>query len=435
MRSISVLFALCLAFVVSWPRPPLADSTAIRVMPGDRLAVTVFSQTDLSGTFQVDGDGNIDLPLIGRVPVTQLTVKECETKIELRLADGYVLRPAVSVKFAEFRPVFIVGDVKTPGSFPFRFGASALSAIAQAGGYGVAEAAVTGAMADFLLADERVRILDMTKQTLGIRKARLEAQRDNLPSYQVPALPREYEKDRQIAVVVEAERELMESQIYNLEQEIDLFSKQKPRLEDAALAVAQQIEAEKRQFALVQSQLKDFEKLQSMGLARRTTEVALQREQATLDSNISRYRSEIARLTVSIGEIDIKIHDAKLAYNRRILGDLQDVRTKLQDTEILIPGAREVRELRLQQTGNATTADPMRPTHRIVINRIVDGRPMLIPSLETSILEPGDIVEVKRLRPQDQKETSSAPQNNGVTFNTGSQSGSAVLKTMRVTAH
>src|SRR5206468_930718 len=83
-----LLTGLCCASAVR------ANGSAVaRLVPGDRITVTVFGQPDLSGVFQVDGEGNIELPLIGAVPVRELTLRECENRIEVRLADGYLNRP------------------------------------------------------------------------------------------------------------------------------------------------------------------------------------------------------------------------------------------------------------------------------------------------------------------------------------------------------
>lgn len=400
-RAIALLVLVLVAGV--WSAPPLLASSggAVRLVPGDRIAVTVFGQADLSGVFQVDGEGNIELPLIGAVAVGQLTVKECEKRIETRLADGYIHRPSVSVRINEVRPIYVLGNVKAPGAFPFRHGSSVLSAVAQAGGYGGAEpAAAAGALADFLMADERARTLESTRRLLLIRRARLEAQRDGRTTFEAPSLAAPAEQEQQVAAAVANEGEALRSQAEALEQELELLRKQKPRLETAYEAIEKQIEAEKRQFELVQGQLNDMAKLQSMGLSRRTTEVALQREQASLDSNMSRYRSELARLAVTIGDFDLKIHDTQHAYNRRVFGELQEVRSKLQEIDTALPSAREVREVRLQQSGNAVALDQARPMHRIVVSRTVGNEVKSLTVTEEALLEPGDIVEVRRLRSQ-----------------------------------
>ena len=115
---------------------PMGDMRSYKLASGDRITVTVFGQSDLSGDFLIDGAGNIHLPLIGAVVVSQTTIDACQQRLTERLADGLLKNPRVSVRVSEFRPIHILGDVRVPGSYPFRFGLSALGAIALAGGIG-----------------------------------------------------------------------------------------------------------------------------------------------------------------------------------------------------------------------------------------------------------------------------------------------------------
>jgi polysaccharide export outer membrane protein len=75
------------------------------------------------------------------------------------------------------------------------------------------------------------------------------------------------------------------------------------------------------------------------------------------------------------------------------------VRTKLQEIDTSLPTAREVREVRLQQTGMVAANDPTRSQHRISIIRAGGGAVKTMVVAEETLLEPGDIVEVRRLRP------------------------------------
>lgn len=396
-RTPRIVIFILLAALVSWAClgvATAAESSVGRLTVGDRITVTVFGQADLSGTFQIDGSGFIELPLVGAVLVKELTPKECEKKIQERLADGYLNRPVVSVSVGEVRPVYVLGDVKAPGAYPFRYGISVLSAIAQAGGYG---AEVGGTLSDFLLADERVRTLESARLLLLIRMARLEAQRDGKPDF----MPPEFLAENLTSKLVDAvsnERDALRFQRESLQQDLKLQREQRPRLEIARDSIEQQIKSEKKQFDLVSDQLSDQEQLQSKGFAIRSREIALRREQAALDSNMSRYRSELARLAVTIGEIDIKINDTQNAYQRRILTELEDLRRKLQESDTTLPTAREVRDVRSQQVANAAGIGQAAPTYRILLSRTIGDDVKTLTVTGEEPLRPGDVIEVKRLR-------------------------------------
>jgi polysaccharide export outer membrane protein len=370
---------------------------AYRFAQGDRIAVNVFGHSDFSGEFLVDGAGNVSLPLVGAISIGGLTVQEGEQEIVRRLSDGYVRQPAVSVRVNELTPIYVVGDVKTPGSYPYRYGASVLSAIALAGGVAVMEQTQGTAIADFLLADERLRILESTRRALMIRRARLEAQRDGARTFEAPDLLAAHKGYNEIASVVASEREQLEVQMQVLNKEVDLLHQQKPLLRAEIEAVQGQARAESKQLELIQARLKEYKTLQSKGLGISSTGIELEREQARNQGNLSRYEAEIWRLELGLGEIDIKMQDAHNLFTRRVMGELQDTRAKLQEVEATLPTAREIRDFKLQQTGGAAGTDAERPRLRLVIVRSRNKEPTTLNATEATLLEPGDVVEVRKI--------------------------------------
>src|SRR5260370_36545100 len=97
----------------------------------------VFGQADLSGDILVDGAGNILLPFIGPIEVKGLSVHECQELIHDQLANGILKQPSVSVRLNELRPLYVLGDVRVSGVYPFRYGSTVKSAVAAAGGSGL----------------------------------------------------------------------------------------------------------------------------------------------------------------------------------------------------------------------------------------------------------------------------------------------------------
>ena len=79
--------------------------------------------------------GTVTLPLIGDVDVQGLSVKQAERRLVERLADGYIKYPNVTIEVLKFRPFYVIGEVRAPGSYPYELEISVLQAIAIAGGY------------------------------------------------------------------------------------------------------------------------------------------------------------------------------------------------------------------------------------------------------------------------------------------------------------
>jgi polysaccharide export outer membrane protein len=102
---------------------------------GDKLRIVVFGQTGISGDYLVDANGQVTLPLVGSVPARGRTTKALEGMIAERLKQGYVRDPHVSVSIASYRPFFILGEVTTPGQYPYVPNMTAENAVAIAGGF------------------------------------------------------------------------------------------------------------------------------------------------------------------------------------------------------------------------------------------------------------------------------------------------------------
>jgi len=102
---------------------------------GDRLRVVVFGQDGITNTYVVDASGKVNLPLIGAVSARGLTNQQLAAAIASRLKQGYVREPHVSVEVETYRPFFILGEVTTPGQYPYVANLTAEMAVAIAGGF------------------------------------------------------------------------------------------------------------------------------------------------------------------------------------------------------------------------------------------------------------------------------------------------------------
>jgi polysaccharide export outer membrane protein len=130
---ISLFFTVmlvCEAVAVEIP----AQHDIYRIGANDVIRIQVFGEDDLSLERKVGGDGKIDYPLLGAVPVEGKTVEELQRYLTKHLASGYLQRPEVSVSIVRHRNFYVGGEVRTPGGFPYEEGLTLQKAIAMAGG-------------------------------------------------------------------------------------------------------------------------------------------------------------------------------------------------------------------------------------------------------------------------------------------------------------
>ena len=130
------LSALLLTVALLWNSAgEAADDNGYRLAAGDRIRVTVFGHEDLSGEFEVNGAGEISLPLIDELDASGRTVRELEADIVAALQPDYLKNPRVSIDMLDYRPFYIIGEIAEPGSYPYVNGMTVVNAIAVAGGF------------------------------------------------------------------------------------------------------------------------------------------------------------------------------------------------------------------------------------------------------------------------------------------------------------
>jgi polysaccharide export outer membrane protein len=105
------------------------------VGPNDVLAITVVDQPQLTGKYIVRADGTFTFPLVGRLKAGGLSVQAVENDVHDRLSKGYLKDPQVGVSVDQFRSqqIFVMGEVRTPGSLQFTGSMSIIEALARAG--------------------------------------------------------------------------------------------------------------------------------------------------------------------------------------------------------------------------------------------------------------------------------------------------------------
>lgn len=387
------------AVLLAWAMEPAAGQSpaaqAYKLAPGDKIAVTVFGQPDLSGESVVDQAGNIRLPIVGEIRAATLTLSELEKSIGHSLEQGYVRRPVVSVKIAEFRPIYVLGLVRTPGPYPYREGQSLLAAIAHAGGVGVSDH--SGVAGDAFQADERVRLLEISRVALLAKQARLVAQQngdDRIDFQDVSGLVAD---PARIAQIRDNEQRVFVAERQAEKQEVEALQKQFPRLDAEIASLKQQSELESRQRELNKQLIADYEQLAKSGLARKPTYIEIKREEARIEGSIARLQSETLRAELAIGDLQYKIAELRNNYQRRVMAELRETDRQLLELTVTLPSAVRARAARTGQMGWLTGANGEQLA--ITVSRAKGTTTVKYDAAAEFMLQPGDIVQVGSVVP------------------------------------
>lgn len=116
--------------------PADVTPTGYLLRPGDKLAVTIFQEEDLSqDDILIDEAGTISLPLIGDMQAAGRSPGQLSRAIEAAYGGRYLRDPQANVVLVEARPrtVSVEGEVKNAGVYEIEPGYTLLSALALAG--------------------------------------------------------------------------------------------------------------------------------------------------------------------------------------------------------------------------------------------------------------------------------------------------------------
>jgi HlyD family secretion protein len=213
--------------------------------------------------------------------------------------------------------------------------------------------------------------LDVTRARLAellIQRARLEAERDDKDSYELPAAARSANKetDRIAAAqksLFDARRAAHKGERSVLKQRIDQLKGERAGLEAQAVAVKKQREINKRELASV---MPLFEK----GFVNQQRIAPLQREHARLEGEEGRVAAEIAKNASTLAETELRVAQVDKDYVQEVTDELRKVLAglaeqeetlkaqadKVQRTEIRAPRSGHVHALSVHTEGGVITA-------------------------------------------------------------------------------
>ncbi len=133
------LFLIALAATAAFTSSAMADAT---IRPGDTFELRIGGvppddQGAIGSNYVADGEGNINLPYVGKIHIANLTISAVQAVIERAyISGGIFTHPTVTVNPAtSARFVNVAGQVKAPGRIPYTADMTIISAINAAGDF------------------------------------------------------------------------------------------------------------------------------------------------------------------------------------------------------------------------------------------------------------------------------------------------------------
>jgi len=122
------------------PNLRLATPMDYQIGPDDEILIDIYGYSEASYQLKVSPEGNINVPLIGVVPVSGATIEQASSRIRTRLASVYpAIRTgatSVSISLGNIRSIRVVltGDVVKPGTYTLPSVATVFNALYASGG-------------------------------------------------------------------------------------------------------------------------------------------------------------------------------------------------------------------------------------------------------------------------------------------------------------
>ena len=385
-----------LAMNLGAARAETRDSYELSV--GDGLTFDFLDDAELPIAVTIGEDGQVQLPLIGGVQVAGLSVVKAIEFIRSEYQRREILvDPRIALSVSSFRPMFVLGEVRSPGLFPFSIGITVEQAVGLAGGIQTA----TSNPADRIVAQARLRgeiegtAVEIVQE--GVFAARLIAQlagRDMIDQKDAPQSAQKFLQEMPSEAVVAIETRILQTDLANFKNQVTILTdgigeaqNQMKLLDELAL----------KQQEILETTKKDMERIATLkerGLNTASEVSRGERAETNEEARLLEIYSEMSQARRELGSL--KLNLAQLQANRQ-----KELLQQLQERQIAIEKlAAERRNLEQQLLLISSTAiDDDRAAKSVTfayeIRRTSGGTVNTITGTPTTELKPGDVIVVK----------------------------------------
>jgi exopolysaccharide production protein ExoF len=367
-----------------------------RLQAGDVISFDFLDDAELPVSLTIDGDGQAQFPLVGGVGITGLTISEAWEKLRKEYKERQILvDPKIALNIATYKPIFVLGEVKNPGSFPYYPGLTVDQAIGLAGG----TLTTASNAADKIMTRARLRgEIDGAEVEIvheAIYAARLAAQlrgAETIDLNDAPEIARPYLQKASLTSVLEIEEKILKTDLITTKAQIEILTQSITETE-ASLKILAELETEQK--GVVEMNERDLERVTNLRKRELTTETDLTRVKNTTSnekSQLLEIYGEISRSKLQLGNLKLEL--AKLQADRQ-----NDILLKLQEREAAIKKLESTRQSAEEQfylLASIAADEKKRDqiSFAFEVRRPQNGVSTVIDGARFTELLPGDVVAV-----------------------------------------
>lgn len=364
----------------------ISDKLTIKVVQWKAADSTFEEWTALGGEYVVGADGSVNFPMIGATEGAGRTSAELAASLgeALQQTLGLSTAPTVTVEVSAYGPIYVSGDVGSPGEYPFAPNLTVVKALALAGGERRSAEAVSRPEKEILTTSGALQVLEDEYRRLLIRRARLDAELAGQPEITVPP---ELEGADDVEALLTAETAILAAQRRQAEAQSTSLTDQVSLLTRQIDAFGQKQTGTEAQLVTAREQLDKITTLSDDGLALVSRVASLQTTVSDLESRLLDTQTTALQAQQDIAAAERE--RARLADQR--ISDLslerQTVDGQIAALQLKIATQRGLVQEAALYTGVAVPGDSA-PVFTYVILR--NGEEL--PADLTTSLEAGDVV-------------------------------------------
>jgi protein involved in polysaccharide export with SLBB domain len=379
------------------------DQIRVKVYEWRSAVGEVYAWTALNADFRVGPDGNVSLPLVGSVAAMGQTVEQLADTIanDLQKAVGLATRPQASVEIVEFRPVYVLGSVNQPGEYAYRPGMTVLQAISIAGGlFRVNDPSLLTFQRSSMTTAGELRVLRLEHSGLLARGARLQAELDGGDKIVFPPELMQQQSEPEVARLIKREQVMFTARRDALNSQLGALQGLKDLLNGEVASLKEKTNTMDQELALLKQELSNTTSLVKQGLAvapreftLRQTEIEAQGRRLDADAAILHAREDVGKADQAMIELRNKTRGEALTELAQVESKLTETAARIKTDAAIVGTDQEI-----IGPGMASLSDEQTGAPQYVIRRKSGDEVQQIPVDETSSVQPGDTVEVKRMR-------------------------------------
>ncbi|TIX42924.1 MAG: hypothetical protein E5V40_05190 [Mesorhizobium sp.] len=389
--------------------PALAEehnANAYRVQPGDVIGFAVIGYPEMQKRAVIDQSGVVMLPVLGPVNVRQKTIEDVRKEVievlkpkslPQRSADGTeswtnFYPDQIILDIEEYRPIYIDGDIASPGTQAFRPGMTVRQAVAAGGGFKIGRGELENPELTVAELSGRLDVLRIKYQESEIKAARIEAQLSGAKAIEVADVQRDPSLEPRRDDALQQEQKQLEALYADQEKERASIKLATTKAAERMGYLREQQKTDQAGAAADATELDRLKKLFDKGLIQITRVNDAQRAVLLSATRALQTNAEISRLERDQGDLQRSLE--KLTDQGRIdlLASLQiESAAKTQMRAEMDSLAKQIAYVR-QLRSDLVAEGSRRVT--IGVTRTNDGQSETTEATEDTLLAPGDTITI-----------------------------------------